>query len=238
MVTKASEVLNAVGVIAQDEENVRWPLAELRVWLNEAQNIVVMHKPNATARSVVIELAEGTLQTLDAAYLSLIAVPRNLKSAQDSPRLGARAITPSDRATLDGIDPDWHDTDRCPATKLVRHVIADPAVPREFYVYPGNDGTGIIEASVSVVPTPVPVPVGDPEDIASYEIDLDIEDIYASALVDYTLYRAYSKDAAIPALAARAQAHYGQFASALGIKLTGEQRYNANRRFTEGQQTA
>jgi len=49
-----------------------------------------------------------------------------------------------------------------------------------------------------------------------------IDDVYATALVNYMLYRSYSKDAEYAANAAQAQAYYQQFMLLLGAKVTAE----------------
>jgi hypothetical protein len=41
--------------------------------------------------------------------------------------------------------------------------------------------------------------------------------VFAGALMDYVLYRAYSKDGEVPNSAARAVAHYQAFEAALGM---------------------
>ncbi|MCK7581011.1 MAG: hypothetical protein MZV65_38935 [Chromatiales bacterium] len=47
---------------------------------------------------------------------------------------------------------------------------------------------------------------------------IKLDDIYANAILDYVLYRAYSKDAEYAANAQRAALHYQAFTNALGVK--------------------
>lgn len=47
---------------------------------------------------------------------------------------------------------------------------------------------------------------------------IKLDDIYANVILDYILYRAYSKDAEYAANATRASLHYQAFTSALGAK--------------------
>jgi hypothetical protein len=47
---------------------------------------------------------------------------------------------------------------------------------------------------------------------------IGIDDIYANALLDFILYRAYNKDAEFAGNATRAQVHMMGFASSLGVK--------------------
>ena len=57
--------------------------------------------------------------------------------------------------------------------------------------------------------------IAEPADGALYTAvtgDLGVPDIYANAVQDYVLYRAYTKDSEYAGNAARAQAHYAAFA--------------------------
>ena len=47
---------------------------------------------------------------------------------------------------------------------------------------------------------------------------ISLDDIYANALLDFILYRAYSKDAEFAANAVRSNAHLTAFGSSLGVK--------------------
>jgi len=49
---------------------------------------------------------------------------------------------------------------------------------------------------------------------------MGLDDIYSNAVLDYCLYRSYSKDAEYAANAQRAAAHYQQFAQSIGIRAT------------------
>jgi hypothetical protein len=50
-----------------------------------------------------------------------------------------------------------------------------------------------------------------------------VDDVYATTLINYILYRAYSKDAEYAANGALATAYYGQFMALLGAKVAAEQ---------------
>lgn len=221
MTILASEIFDRVRRVAQDETSVRWPLVELRIWINDALREIVLQKPTASARTVVLPLVAGTYQSVPSQYISLLRVTRNLKTGANSPRIGGRAIRVVPRDILDAQHPSWHDSSVVPLSVEVKHVIFDPADPMAFYVYPGNTGSGFVEATVSANPTPVPLPAleSDYEVLSAYAVPLDIQDVYANALLDYVLYRAYSKDAQYAGNAQRAAGHYQQFANSLGMKV-------------------
>lgn len=228
MAFQASALFYRVSRILQDETNVRWPLTELVDWANDGLREIVLQKPNAKSQTVILPLQEGTYQQLPATYMSLLRVIRNLLSAATSPRQGGRVVRVVNREILDSQRAYWHDTSVTPPTKEVKHVSFDVADPLAFYVFPPNNGTGYVEATVAVVPTPIPLAVPDPEDLSGYTVNVDIPDVYQNALADYILYRAYSKDAQFAGNSARAAAHYQAFANSLQIKVSVEAMANPN----------
>lgn len=215
-----SDLLTRAATILQDSDNTRWPLAELVNWINDGQRAVVLAKPSANAQSVVFSLVLGTLQSLtEASHLLLLRIPRNI-TAVGPPRNGGRAVRPTTREMLDSSEPNWHDPLTVTFKREVRQYVYDEENPREFYVYPGNDGTGKVEAVVSVLPTDLEAD-GDATLLASYESELGLVETYSVPLLDYVLYRAFGKDD-VAGDAGRAQMHYNAFAAALGIKIQSE----------------
>lgn len=208
MTFQTKDVMARAATTLQDASNIRWPVTELHGYLNDGLCEIVTIKPNAVSKTVNLELDEGTLQTLPAEYTVLSRVSRNMVDANT----GGGAIRRLDsRSIMDSHMPGWQDPAVIPFAKKVVHVIHDIADPNQFYVAPGNDGTGIIEAVVGAYPTKSPVPGADADDIDSYADSVDVPDIYMNALVDYVIYRAYSKDARIAGSATRAAAHYTLF---------------------------
>lgn len=207
MTFKSQDVLERAATTLQDSSHVRWPLTELHRYLNDGLREIVTIKPNALSKTVNLSLAEGTKQSLPTTYTILSRVSRNMASAS----VGGEAIRTLDsRSIMDSYMPGWQSEAAIPFAKAVVHVIHDIADPKTFYVVPGNNGTGIIEAVVGALPTPSPVP-GSPASLASYTDNVDMPDIYLNALTDYVLYRAYSKDGRVAGSSARAQAHFQLF---------------------------
>lgn len=215
---KASEIMTSASRILLDEDYTRWTMTELAEWLTAALREVALHVPTATSRNIVIPLVEGTFQRLPADCQQVLRVVRNVDVEGDN-RVGKGVITIVDRQALDSQNPNWHDGQYVRYRPYARHFIFDETDPLTFYVWPGNDGTGHVEAVVSVIPTPIKADAGkDPEELASYGMTVDVLDVYANAILDYTLYRAYCKDAQNAGAMSRASAFYEQFANALGIK--------------------
>lgn len=213
----AKDVLQAASTTLQDSNNRRWSLDELRGYLNDGLKQIAFFKPSAVSETKRIAMQEGTYQELpDGEHL--LRVTRNITSAADeTPRVGGPIITPIDRSMIDMQFANWHDSTEVPFSATVMHVMMDEENPRSFYVYPGNDGTGAIEAVVSTVPAMIAAPAS-PTNIASYTATVDIPTLYEGALRDYVLSRAYEKDAAIPGAAQRAAAYRQSFNGAVGMK--------------------
>lgn len=227
MAVKVSEVLQRAQTLIQDNTGVRWPLPELAGWLNDATREVALHKPSASSQSVMLNLQSGTRQTIPSGALMLLRVIRNLRgSSSDSNRLGGRAVRVVNRDVLDTQHPDWHDETTTSSTAEVRHFVFDESDPTSFYVYPANNGSGRVEALVSQAPPPVST---NGTTISSYSnVDVPLPDIYVNAVLDYVLYRAYSKDASFAENMERANYHYTAFANSLGLKTSNEALSSAN----------
>lgn len=231
---KASEIMMRASRILLDEDYTRWTMTELADWVTDALREVALQVPTATARNIVVPLIEGTRQTLPANCQQLLRVVRNVDVEGDN-RVGKGVLTIVDRRLLDSQDPNWHDGQYVRFKPYARHFVFDETDPLTFYVWPGNDGTGNIEAVVSVIPKPIAADEGaDAETLTSYGMTLDILDVYANLLLDYTLYRAYCKDSQNAGAAQRAALYYQQFATALGIKSNSSLMNSPNYKATGG----
>ncbi|MBS4049852.1 MAG: hypothetical protein KGZ69_01445 [Methylomonas sp.] len=224
----AKGVLERVRIVLQDEESVRWTLPELRLWFNDALREIVALKPTAFSTSIVLALAVGTRQAIPATYPHFLKITRNLKTTGESPRLGAQAVRTVDMEMLDASNIYWHDTSLTQAAKIVRNAAFDAKEKNIFWVYPPNDGTGIVEVVVSQVPSGIPIPASNEDDINSYDVNISGSDIYTNAIVDYVAYRAFSKDAEYAGSGQKAAAYFQQFAGSIGVMLTNDGMKNPN----------
>ena len=227
MTIPANNVLLSASKIVQDTTNVRWPIEELLQWLNDGQREIVLHRPDANPKTAVMTLAAGTRQTLKdkvaegvaggvgssispAKLLDVIAVATGTSATTINRTAAVRKI---EREVLDAQNPSWHSATGVTA---VKHFMVDPRDPLSFYVYPPAAATGAsLEVLFSAYPTDIGITAG------AVTGNISLADIYGNALLDYVLYRAYSKDSDYAGNANRAQAHYTAFANSLGIELKG-----------------
>lgn len=214
------EIMERAAILLHDADHVRWTLPELCGWINEAVRAIVLAKPSARSESRVIALEPGTLQRVPQTGapepLALLAIRRNIADP-DHPEQGGRAVTKTSITALDAQEPNWHDPQTVPFRKEARQFVFDEENPLEYYVYPGNDGSGHVDAVLSVLPSPLS-PSGPADAIDSYAGQIGLPEPYSVPLLDYVLYRAQMKDDEAGS-GGRAMAHYQQFATALGIKV-------------------
>ena len=206
-----SSVLARCAVLLQDPTNIRWPQAELLDWLNDGQREIALYKPNAFVKNQSKQMSSGTKQALPADGVSLIDVVRNMGTNGTTPGAAIRAVS---REILDSQTPEWH---TATASASAKHFVYSVLDPKNFYVYPPNTGTGHVEIIYVAAPADATL-VG----------TITLDDIFVTALVNYILYRAYSKDAEFAANASAAQAYYQAFQGNLAGKAGAEAGSNPN----------
>lgn len=202
MTVSVQSVIDRVQAILQDTTGIRWPVvSELVLFLNDAQREIALLKPDASAVNTTITLATGTKQDIPTAGNRLLRVVRNMSAASGG--TGKRAVRLVSREILDSQTPDWHDptvSGDAAHTNIVKHYVYDEQNPRNFYVYPGVAGDSYVEIVYAANPSTV-----------GQSDNLSIPDIFANAVTDYTLFRAYTKDAEYAGNNQRASTHYNLF---------------------------
>ena len=193
--TTAMDIISRVVRILHDEEFTRWSRSELLDWVNEAL-VSIATVPGAYSKTIKMNLAHGTRQVLPQDAISLVTVSRNFDG--DIP---LTAVTVTSRELLDAFRPMWHMLSERP---LVENYIYDDRKPKEFSVYPPNDGTGCIEVTY----------VGIPERVGEND-QLPFDDTYIPAIVNYTVYRAYCKESDYSSGIQNAQGFYQAYQSEL-----------------------
>lgn len=201
--TLASAILSKASVLLQDATNVRWPVSELFGYLQDGQREVVIHRPEASARSAAVLLtANQTKQTIPSDGISFIQLVRNMGAAGTTPGKAVRLVA---REIMDAQNPDWHSATN--TVGYVQHYMYSPLDPKNYYVYPKAPATALyVELVYSQVPT-----------LGATSSPIALDDIYASALLDYVMFRAYSKDAEYAMNSQLAAAYYTTFANSIGI---------------------
>lgn len=199
-------ILDKAHVILQDTTGVRWSDSELLGWLNDGQREVVIFKPNAFVTNSAIKLVAGTKQSIPSNGVQLIDVVRNMGVSGNSP---GRPVRITDQKIMDAQNPNWHQQT---ADSEARHYMYSPLDPKHFYVYPPQPAVnqGYVEIIYGTIPFD-----------AEINGIITLDDIYQNALIDYILYRAYSKESEV-ADQARAANHQRNYFASLTGKLKSE----------------
>lgn len=201
--------------VTMDQTNVRWTAPEIIRYANDGQRDIAMYRPDAITTDAVLTTVAGSKQTLPSGATKLIHITRNGSTG--------RVVTPIKREMLDASTPLWHNTTQA-ATIL--HYMYDERDPLHYYVYPPSNGSATLQGVYANVPTDITTPSSD--FLAGVSGNISVGDIFVNALLDYTLFRAYSKDSDDIGNMERAAKHYALYANALGIEAKATQMYSPN----------
>lgn len=202
------QLLERVRAVLLDPDAVRWTDAELLMWFNDARRELAILRPREFSKRWIMPLVRGVMQS---APLECEAVIKATVNIAANGAMG-RGITQVELELMQLSHPDWAVEAVYPFRPEVRQFATDPNDPRVFFVWPGNDGNGRVELQGVQLPV----------DATSTGEGIGCRAVFANALADYVLYRAFSKDGDSPEAAQRAAGHYSAFATALGAKAATE----------------
>lgn len=211
---EASTLIDAASTLLADEDttNQRWTRTELLAWLNEAQRTIVQLKPGSNNKIVAMKMQPGARQMIPEDGWLLMGVTRNMGDDGATPGSMIQLV---ERDLLDRYDPDWYSmTPQLEVQNYMYNLQDQPS----FYVYPPSNGVNYIEVNYSFLP----------EQVAYEEDVITIRDIYATAILNYMMYRALAKDAEEASSRDLSQQYYAAFMTELGIKDQAEQENSPN----------
>jgi hypothetical protein len=192
-----ADLLRRFRNIMMDAKAIRWSESESIDWINDGASEIVLRRPAARAVTEIIELSAGTLQNTSTGTSQILDVMRNVRADGVS----GRAIRICDRQQLDDVDPTWHTRRAAPT----RHYMIDERSPTSFYVYPPAAAGARVEVLVAK-PAPKVVSPAD---------TLELRAEFISALLNWMMYRAHSKDSQY-SQGNMAALHYQAFTDAIG----------------------
>lgn len=192
----ASAILAKADSVTNDAGGTRWPDSEKLGWLNDGAREIATTLVESSSKVANLTLVAGTKQSAPVDCITLIDVRRNMGVGGATPAEAPRRTT---FESLNRHNPLWHaDT----ATLVVKAWAYDPQTPDVLYVWPPMTSATIVEIAYAALPAAV----------AAVGNVISIDDQYANNLLDYILYRAFMKDAALAGMAARSKAHWEAFA--------------------------
>lgn len=208
----AQSIINKASTLLLDTGNTRWTRAELLGWINDAQRQIVLLQPNATNKVSTIKLVAGTRQSIPSDGWTLLNVIRYMGT--DGTRAG-RAVRLVSQQVMDAYTPNWH---AAAPTVVPQSYIFDQQDQTAFYVYPPSTGTAYVQINYSP----------EPADLTAESQTINVRDIFQTAILDYVLYRACSKDAEYAPGLALASGYLQTFMATMGIKSETEIKNSPN----------
>lgn len=174
----ASTIINRVAVTLFDTNNITWARSELLAWLNAGQRAIAVADPTSNNTTTSIQMVAGARQTIPANGWTLLDVYCNTGlTPGNTPGRSVRLVS---RKLLDGFDPNWRSR---PAVKDVQNFMFDAQDQTAFWVYPPSNGLGYLQINYAALPADVVEATA-----------ITISDAYEQCLIDYILYRAYTKE--------------------------------------------
>jgi hypothetical protein len=207
---KVSDIITRARILLNDQDGTRWLDTELVSWINDAQKLISMTRPDASVANQALTLVAGTKQAIPASGFRLLDVVRNIGVDGVT---GGRSIRIVDRVVMDTQDRMWHTST---ASGTIIHFIYDNRDPKNFYVYPPAVAGTKIEVMYSVSPTEIVYNVVTPA--TTLNTDLTVSDIYLESVLNYVMSRCYSKDAEFSQNPQLAGGYLQTVYSMLGIK--------------------
>ena len=187
MAVTVNSILSKSLIVLQDSGATRWADAERLDWLNDGLRELAVMKPDAKVKRATVNLVAGAKQSLPADAITLLG----LETA------GGVVVTPCVREILDAFSPGWIGK----PVRAVQNFMYSPVEPLIFYVYPAQaDNSIAVELRYSAYPA-----------TATAGENLDVQDKYATNLLNYVLFRCYSKDAEFAGAAELAANYYTLF---------------------------
>ena len=208
----AQSIIDKASTLLLDTSNVRWSRAELLGWLNDGQRQIVTMAPSATNKVSVMKLVAGTRQNIPSDGWTLLNVIRYMGT--DGTRPG-RAVRVTSQQLLDSYNPNWHSST---PSVVPQSYVFDQQDMTAFYVYPPNTGNGYVQLNYSP----------EPADLTLESQPIVVRDIFQTALLDYILYRACSKDAEYAPGLQLAAGYLQTFNLAMGVKQEAEIKNSPN----------
>jgi hypothetical protein len=214
-----SDAIGRAQSLLEDKTAKTWPASELLNWFNDGQSMIVQLRPDAYTATRVVPLIAGTRQAIPTNDLVLIDVPRNMGTDGETPGMACVYI---DRKQLDNSNPSWH---AVTADDVIQHWMYDKRVPKTWWCYPPqpDSSQGYAELDVSAVP-----PLMTLQGIAGAAQDstLSLDDVWLNQLLQFTVYRAYSKDAEYTQAGGKADMAWREFLQVMGLRTETDIRFD------------
>lgn len=204
----AATILTTVRDLLVDTEptGYRWSNAELLRYLNAAQRQIVFFRPDANAVEVVHSVADtNPLRSIPTDGFKFIKVVCNI--SQNGDRGGRVQLVQVD--VLDSLEPEWRRNVSTTASidNFYSNYVFDPRQRKNFWLYPRPVAGRNVYILYAATPT----------DVAATTSNMTLSAAFDSAMVEYVLFRALSKEGRYAHPSDHAMKHWNNFLQMLGV---------------------
>ncbi|MES2662263.1 MAG: DUF6682 family protein [Pseudomonadota bacterium] len=192
-----------VATVLDDlDDHLVYSTDNLQNAITEAEVAIVALRPDASLEVQNYICVSGVAQKIASTYNRILGIPRNKNG---------RAIRLVQRESLDAANPNWV---TIAASAVIKEVMFDDRAPLEFFVYPPAKAGVEIEVHASKNQ-----PIYD----FNTNPNLIINDIYKPHVIEYALYRLFSRDGDNTPNPQRAMNHLANFQNLMGLKIQSDQ---------------
>lgn len=216
MSLNANSIITGVAGELNDPKSVRWTLADKVRYLNLAQRMVVLVRPDANSTTQAVKLVAGTKQSIPNDGLVLLDFVRNM---------GADGLTPgypvreTDRKVLDSFNRLWH---KASGKSFITEYSFDDRVATDFYVTPPVSSTVDVWGEIVYSKTPTVVLID------ALDVTLDLADVYEVPIREWMKREAFAKEISSQASVQMSARFEQSFYQALGIKWQADKAVSPN----------
>lgn len=203
---KVKFILDAVQEVINDVRGVTYSSTQVFNWIDDAVRVLLSKRPDALVELRSVRLVPGTKQALPGDTHKLMGIIRNMGTNGAIPGKAVRG--PIAQEELDTFNPDWHND---LAVTEISEYIYNAASPLHYYVTPPVHTITAVYVEMRLATNHVAV--------VDENTDVPIIEQYTPALVEWCLYRLFSRDSEKSPNYARAAKHYSQFFQILGEKV-------------------
>jgi hypothetical protein len=203
-------VIDRAAAMLVDVDHVRWPVANLVSYLNEAMREIVMFRPDAFAITTTHHLEPGARHDVPAKYVAIHSIEESVRCATD-----VRSVTEADYKyyrLLSPVRQPMASAANPARTYHVKTYTKHPFDDRVFYVEPPVPAGHRAQVIASFVAEP---PMFTSGDVAKH---LPMKTGFEAQLLDWIMSRALAVDSENAAARAQAKEHLDAFRKALELK--------------------
>jgi hypothetical protein len=226
MSTVSQIFTEARRIIHDESQPYRWSDVELLAYINAGNRQTVALIPDANTVETVTDLLTSRVarQSLPEGGIKFIRVARNYADDGTTPQGTLRYV---EKDALDTFEPTWeYVSAKADGANYFEHYCHDPSEPAVYYLYPApaadNKFIALVYSAIPAI-------------MISSLTTLPLPDQYFNAIVQYTVYRALTKEARETIPSAFRQELWQNYLQTLGLQSQAETQVSAeNNRAPEG----